>query len=219
MKLFRRHWYNIGGILALFCIAGLVSFWDDFQTLQRLLFMNFIALLIHQFEEYGLPGGEPSIMNIVLQNSNQPTNFPLNQNSAMVTNVFVAWTFYLLPVFFPNLIWLALAPTLFGFGQFLVHGIQTPKKLGEFYNSGLGAVLLLHIPIGIYILYYILSNHLATWLDWVLGIVYLFVFMFFGVLKLTYTWLANKNSKYHFAEEEMKRFNVQEKLNKRNLAS
>ena len=137
MKTLRRHWYNIGGVLAIASIGILIYAWNDMVVVQRLLFMNFIALLIHQYEEYGVPGGEPAIMNIALQNSDSPDRYPLNQNSAMVINVFAAYVFYLIPVFFPDKIWLGIAPTLFGFGQFIIHGIQTPKKLGQFYNPGL----------------------------------------------------------------------------------
>nr|WP_248736158.1 HXXEE domain-containing protein [Neobacillus rhizosphaerae] len=57
---------------------------------------------------------------------------------------------YLVPVFLPDVIWLGLAPMLFGMMQFVVHGIMTPKKLGQFYNPGLAAVVLGHIPLGIY---------------------------------------------------------------------
>jgi Protein of unknown function with HXXEE motif len=85
----------------------------------------------------------------VLQPSDHPDRYPLNQNSAMVVNVLAAYGFYLIPVFFPNAYWLGIAPTLFGFGQFIVHGIVTPRKLGSFYSPGLGAVVFLHIPIGV----------------------------------------------------------------------
>jgi len=214
MKTLRRHWYNIGGVISIISIFILVYLWDDMAVVQRLLFMNFIALLIHQFEEYGYPGGEPAIMNIALQNSESPDRFPLNQNSAMVINVFAAYVFYLFPVFFPNMIWLGIAPTIFGFGQFVIHGIQTPKKLGQFYNPGLGAVTLLHIPIGAYFMYYIITNDLTTAFDWIYGIVYLMAFVFICMVKMTYSWLADKNSPYAFPEEEMRRFNVQAKVDR-----
>ena len=176
--------------------------------------LNFIAILLHQFEEYGFPGGEPAIMNILLQNSPTPERYPLNQNAAMITNVVAGYIFYLIPVFFPNIIWIALAPILFGMSQFIIHGIVTNIKLKSFYNPGLGAVTLLHIPIGIYYIYYIQSNSLSSIWDWIIGIIYMIAFAFIVVNKMTRTWLADKDSPYHFSEEEMKRFNVQEKVNK-----
>lgn len=84
MDTIRRHWYNIGGVVAVIAIACLFIFWNAMNVLQILLLMSFIAILIHQFEEYGLPGGEPAITNMVMQPSDTPDRYPLNQNSAMV---------------------------------------------------------------------------------------------------------------------------------------
>jgi hypothetical protein len=209
MKTLRRHWYNIGIAVAILAGIYLVFAWSEISILQRLLILNFIAILIHQFEEYGFPGGEPAIMNVVLQNSEIPDRYPLNQNSAMITNLLATYVFYLVPVFLPNVIWLGLAPMLFGVGQLAVHGVMTNKKLKSFYNPGLGAVVLLHIPLAVYYIYYIQNNGIAGIMDWAIAIVYLVIYMFFMVNKLTYSWLADKNSKYPFVEEEMKRFNIQ----------
>jgi len=214
MKFFRRHWYNIGLAVAIIAAIFLALQWGCMSILQRVLLLNFIAILIHQFEEYGFPGGEPAIMNIVLQNSPTPDRYPLNQNAAMITNVVGSYGLYLIPVFLPNIIWLGLAPILFGMVQFIVHGIMTNIKLKSFYNPGLGAVTFLHIPLGIYYIYYIQSNGLASVWDWVIGVVYMFLFAFIIVNKMTRTWLADKNSSYHFAEEEMNRFNVKGKMDK-----
>ena len=82
---------------------------------QRLLLLNFVVLLVHQFEEYAWPGGFPATMNTVLQPSPTPDHYKLNQNSATAVNVLAAYGFYLIAVFFPTVIWLGLAPVLFGF--------------------------------------------------------------------------------------------------------
>ena len=59
MKFLRRHWYNIGLVIMPVSI-GLAFLLPNIQTLQTILLLNFAALLIHQFEEYGWPGGGPS---------------------------------------------------------------------------------------------------------------------------------------------------------------
>ena len=73
------------------------------------------------------------------------------------------------------------------------------------YNPGLGAVMLIHVPCGIYYLWYVISNHLASGTDWLFGILYM-IFMI-GVLTvfLTYKVLGDKNSKYPFSPEECER--------------
>jgi Protein of unknown function with HXXEE motif len=215
MALLRRHWYNLGGWIALGTIIYLAIERRRIDVSSALLLMNFVALLFHQFEEYGWPGGEPAIMNMVLQPSDKPDRYPLNQNSAMVVNVLAAYGFYLLPVFFPHVYWLGIGPTFFGFGQFIVHGIVTPKKLGSFYNPGLAAVVFLHFPIGIAYLYHIVSLGSVRVTDWFFGAVYMVAFVAITLRKMTYGWLASKASPYPFAPEEMQRFNVIGKLARR----
>jgi hypothetical protein len=212
MKFFRRHWYDIGGIVAIGAIACLVIFWNQMDILVRLQLMSFIAILVHQYEEYGFPGGEPAIMNMALQNSDVPDHYPLNQNSAMITNVLATYIVYLLPVFLPHVIWLGLAPMLFGMAQFIVHGIATNIKMKSIYNPGLGAVVFLHFPLGIYYIWYITSNGLAQGTDWLLAVVYL-AFIAGGIVGgLTYRILAKHDSEFVFDDVEMRRFNVAEKL-------
>lgn len=214
MKFFRRHWYNIGGIVALAALTCLMVFWNQMDILVRLQLMSFIAILVHQYEEYGFPGGEPAIMNMALQNSDIPDRYPLNQNSAMITNVLVTYTVYLLPVFFPHVIWLGLAPIVMGMVQFIVHGIATNIKMKSIYNPGLGAVVFLHFPIGIYYIWYITANRLAQGTDWLFGFVYL-AFIAGGIVNgLTYRILARRDSKFVFDEVEMQRFKVAEKMAK-----
>jgi hypothetical protein len=177
-----------------------------------LLLLNFVVLLVHQFEEYGWPGGFPAIMNMVLQPSPTPDHYKLNQNSAPAVNVLAAYGFYLIPVFFPTVLWLGLAPVLFGMLQIVVHGIAVNVKLRSLYNPGLAAVVLGHIPIGAYYLYYVHGHGLASVWDWAFGVAYMLAFQYIFLVKMTFVWLADQNSPYAFAEEEMRRFNVPEKL-------
>jgi hypothetical protein len=216
MGFFRRHWYDVGAVVAAAAIISLIAGWQDMSVLRRLLALNFIVLLIHQYEEYGWPGGEPAIMNMGLQRSDCPNRYKLNQNSAMVVNVLAAYGFYLVPVFFPTVIWLGLAPVLFGILQFVIHGIVTNAKLRSLYNPGLAAVVLGHIPIGAYYLYYVHAQGLASVWDWVFGIAYMLAFQYVFLFKLTFVWLADLNSPYAFADEEMRRFNVSERLERLN---
>lgn len=137
----------------------------------------------------------------------------------MVINVIAAYGFYLVPVFFPNVIWLGLAPVVFGLGQFVFHGILVNVKLKSIYNPGLAAVTLGHIPVGVYYLYYVSTRELASLTDWIGGLVYMFAFIYLGLIKLNFTWLSDPNSPYAFADEEMRRFNVPEKLKRLSVKS
>ena len=215
LKAICRHWYNIGLAVALAAAALLAIFWKDMSVLLRLNTISFIAMLIHQFEEYGFPGGEPMIMNLALQGSDIPDRYPLNQFSAMFTNVFFAYVIYLLPVLFPNVIWLGIAPMLMGMMQFVVHGIITNLKMKSIYNPGLGAVVFLHIPVGVTYIRHITVNQFASGGTWVIGILYTVIATGFVLGYLTYIGLSDRNSKWKFDEVELKRFHVEEKLKKR----
>jgi Protein of unknown function with HXXEE motif len=219
MNFVRRHWYDLGMVVAVGAAIVLIVLWQNISILQRLLLLNFIVILVHQYEEYGWPGGEPVIMNMVLQPSPTPDRFPLNQHSAMVINVLASYVFYLVPAFFPRVIWLGLAPTLFGMLQFIVHGIVTNKKLRTLYNPGLGAVLFGHIPIAICYIYYIQMQGLAGIWDWLGAVTYMLAFMYIAFVKMTYSWLADRDSPYRFSEEEMNRFSVRQKIDQRRVGN
>ena len=151
MNAFRRHWYSLGLIPAAVMAAWLAWNWNDIVWVQKLLALNFIVLILHQFEEYAWPGGFPWICNEVLtpKPGGPPDRYPLNQNNAAFINVF-GWLFYLVPVLLPRVIWLGFGQMLFGLvGQVIVHGVIINSKLKTWYNPGLVAVMLGHVPLAI----------------------------------------------------------------------
>jgi hypothetical protein len=208
MRYLRRHWYNIGLVVGLFAIIALAVRWREMDTLARLGLLNFIVLMVHQFEEYSWPGGFPWIMNEVIQTpSGRPDRFRLNQNSAFFINIPLAWPYYLAPVFFPNILWLGLSVlVLFCIGQFVIHGVVTNAKLKTFYNPGLGAVVVGHIPLGIWYLVELYSTRTVSLWDWVLAAVLMAAFAGIGMVAIGFNLLADRNSPYPFAPEEMERF-------------
>ena len=207
MQFLRRHWYSLGLAVAIIALAwGVMS---DLTKLQWILLLNFVVLLLHQFEEYAWPGGEPWIINEVMQpKGSRPDRYPLNQNNALVINVPMAWSFYLMPVFFPAAIWVSLAPVVFGFSQFAAHGIANNRKLKTLYNPGLAAVVLGHIPLGIWYLREVQTSGR----EWAFAMVYVALFVVVGMLKVGYGLLADENSAYPFAPEEMERFGRRRRL-------
>ena len=213
LKYLRRHWHDIGLISAVVAGACLLFAWNEIVVLQKLLLLNFIAVLIHQFEEYSWPGGFPAVANMVLMPSAKPDRYPLNQNSSMVANLIFAYGFFLLPVFFPDVIWLGLAPVLVGSVlQFISHAIYTNIKLKSFYNPGVAATVFGHIPIGGIYLYSIVANNLVNVWDWLFAVVYVAVFMFLVFFLIEQKLLGDKNSPYPFDQDEMKRFDIEKKL-------
>ncbi|MGN1382318.1 MAG: hypothetical protein ACI4W2_05805, partial [Eubacterium sp.] len=65
MKFIRNHWYQLGLIIFI-----VLAFWALFHgeqpdLTQKLLLASLMALPLHQFEEYELPGGGPLVINKV----------------------------------------------------------------------------------------------------------------------------------------------------------
>jgi hypothetical protein len=44
------------------------------------------------------------------------------------------------------------------------------------------------------------------------GVTYMLAFIYFGLIKLNFTWLSDPNSPHAFADEEMRRFDVSHRL-------
>ena len=63
-KFYSKNWYYIGGILFV-ALAYLVGFFGEaFDPLSKILTLSFMALLVHQFEEYAFSAGEMNRFNV-----------------------------------------------------------------------------------------------------------------------------------------------------------
>lgn len=208
LDFFRHHWYDLGVLSFILSVRYYHLNRQNLTLCQKLLLANFMAVLIHQLEEYRLPGGFPAAMNIGVHSSTRPDRFPLSSNSSFFTNVVATYGFYLPPIFFPDAVWCGLAPILFGFGQFFIHGININMKMGSLYNPGLASVILLHIPIGYYYIRHLTENGKLTAQQWALGVAYGALFWYLMLIKSTFGWLVDYDSPYPFYEAEMRRGGV-----------
>ena len=148
MPNYRDNWFKVGAVLAM-VVAGILALSHRRLSRPRLFSaLNFAVLLVHQFEEYGVPGYFPGHFNAGILKSEKPDRYPLNTNSALIINTAIAYPFYLLPVLFPKRRWLGLAPVIFGFAQAVGHGIVFPRLAKSRYSPGFLASIFLHVPIG-----------------------------------------------------------------------
>ena len=209
MKYYRQNWAFIN--LPVGIVAALVAVfaWNWLGATRAILLLQFAMVIFHQFEEYARPGGEQWIMNRVLQprDLSIADRFPLNQQSAMVTNVFLYAPFYLLAALL-NWTWLGLTIAFMGFGQILVHGVITNIRLKWFYNPGMLTAVFGFGGLGIWYITYIVNHDIVTGLDWLFGVIALPVAMALIVGLPTYKWMADRNSPYPFSQAEQERFNA-----------
>lgn len=211
MKFYAKNWYYIGGVLFVVLTFLMGFFGNYFSRIEVILIYSFMSLLIHQFEEYALPGGFPTFFNVIMNGETKtPDRYPQNSLLAMIVNVPLAYWIYILPILFPNVIWLGLGSMFFGFSQILFHGIMMNRYLRSFYNPGLAACIFLHGPIGAYYIWYVSSNGLDSAGDYFGGIIMMIVGTLLVVV-IPIKLFATRDSKYPFSKEEMERFGMLEK--------
>ena len=70
----------------------------------------------------------------------------------------------------------------------------------------------IHVPIGIYDIWYIVTNRLVQLRMWPVAVGIFVAGSFFGVAMPVSRWFTDENSPYPFREQEMARFHVQAKM-------
>ncbi|MGE6786702.1 HXXEE domain-containing protein [Ensifer adhaerens] len=217
LRFYRDNWYNVGAVLFV-ALAFFMGFWGDrFSPLETILVYSFMALLAHQYEEYGWPGGGGLVINGAMYGERTAYDrYPGNTLSMTLVNTVGAYTFYLLAVLFPAAIWLGLAVMFFGFFQILGHGVAMNIKAKTLYNPGLATTLFLFVPLGIYYITYIHRHQLVSGMDYLYGGL-AFIASVLLVLVLPIRALMNRNSPYPMSAEDMAKFNMREKLRGKGL--
>jgi hypothetical protein len=215
LKFLRRHWHDIGLGSAVVAGACLFFGWGDLDILQRLLILNFIVVLLHQFEEYSWPGGFPAVANLVfLPLAGMSRYFkPLNQLSSAVANLTFAYVFYLLPVFFSRTIWLGLATVIVGAVlQVIGHAIVVNYQIRSLYSPGVATAVFGWLPLGLVYIYYIQKHGLASGWEWLVAIGYMILAMVLIFYVIEQRIFGGENPTYPFDQDEMKRFDIEGKL-------
>ena len=202
MHFYRKHWPDVGVGVATGIGIGMTVFRKKRSRAQMWSAWNLVALLLHQFEEYRVPGYFPGQFNAGVLKSETPDHYPLNTQSAMSINTALAYPMYVLPVLFPKKVWLGLAPVLMGFGQVLVHGIVFPRLAKAHYGPGFVTALCLHLPIGIAYIRQIKREQSVKRTDWMKGVIAMIGFAVGGIA-VPILLLRDKESPYRFTKQQM----------------
>lgn len=97
MNFLRKYWQDAGAIIGVVVCIVLLMNPAILSDITGMLWLSFVAILFHQFEEYRWPGYFAGLFNNVMFKSDTPDHYPLNTQSAMIINVAIAYVFYLLP--------------------------------------------------------------------------------------------------------------------------
>jgi len=199
----RKHWYDLGGILAIITITLSGIYHTQLTNYQLLMWLSLLSLFLHQLEEYRIVGTFPGMINRVMFKSNMPDRFPLNTNTAFIINVILGWGVYFLSALFAErAIWLGMATIIVSFGNIIAHCFIFNIKGRSIYNAGMATSIAFFIPI-VYLFFRIIdSDGLSSKADFLIGIPLGIVFNVFGILKLI-GWLANKNTRFIFEKRNL----------------
>jgi hypothetical protein len=211
MKFMRNNWYYVGGVLFVLLSFGMILFGQGLDTRQLLLIALYMTMLVHQFEEYGCPGGFPMFWNVgTCGEQKLYDRYPMNKRGSAISNLSF-WIVYIIAIFLYEIPLLNIMVSYFAFGQLMMHGIMINVKARTKYNPGMASTIILMVPISIYNLWYLASNYaVPSWNWW--GAALLLPVCLGALLGFPLTVTKSKESAFRYTDNEMQRFNVLEKL-------
>lgn len=203
MRFLSKHWYDLGGVLALL-VGGYVLLHEETMTrYAMLMWISFMSLCLHQLEEYKVVGTFPGMVNRVMYQSTMPDRYPLNAKTAVIVNVVMGWGFYILAALLAEkAVWLGIATVLVSVGNTVGHTFLFNIKGKTLYNAGLASCWLLFVPISWLVFKTITSENLATTMDYVAGVGLGVVLNYVGILKMI-DWMADADTPYVFPQRNL----------------
>lgn len=202
MEFLRKHWYDLGGFLAVLTAIYLLTN-NNLTTYDYIVWLSLISLFLHQLEEYRIVGTFPGMVNSVMYNSELPDRYPLNTNTSVIVNVFVGWGSYFLAAYFgEKAIWLGMATILVSLGNTVAHTTVFNIKGKTIYNAGLATSWLFFVPCIFFFFTTIHHENMVTLTDYAIGIPLGILLNVGGILK-PIEWLADKNTPYIFEQRNL----------------
>ncbi|MGN0406532.1 MAG: HXXEE domain-containing protein [Bariatricus sp.] len=206
MNFLRNNWYR-AGLIFFAALSFFMIFWgcELLSDVQKILMASLMALPLHQYEEYVMPGGGPVVINRAFYGEQTKyRRYPGNWNSIMIVNL-SAYIFYIVALLFPQVIWLGIATMLFNLFQVLGHVFEMNIKLKTWYNPGMATSIFLFLPISLFYFIRMCGRNLVSGSDWILGAAALAGILAVTVI-LPVQCLKNENSPYEIPEEQVERF-------------
>lgn len=206
MKFLRDNWFRLG-VIVFAALSYYMIFWgcDQLSPIQKILMASLMVLPIHQYEEYVFSGGGPVVINRGFYGEQTLyRQYPGNWNSIMIVNL-SAYIFYILALVFPQAIWLGIATMLFNLFQLLGHALEMNIKLKTWYNPGLLTAVFGLLPISLWYFSQVWEQHLYSWEDVGLAIVWIGFNYWLAFRSLIYKKLGKLSDRYGFTDAEVSR--------------
>lgn len=188
-----KNWAKIGGVALLFIV--LLLFFNlkvAIGSYQWFFWLNLPLYMLHQVEEYVYPGGFKEELNKTLMKQTSP-DYPLTDRVAFYVNVIGIWVgislfnvLGYLSILFP------LIMIVVGTFNPLIH-IGSSLRFRR-YNPGLVVSITLNLPMGIYVLYGVVSEGLISTSELILVICVGIVLHWLVLLPIFLKWKRNRRN-------------------------
>ena len=168
-KFIKHYALEIYTVLAMLFMV-ITSMRDGLSDVQRFVVVFNFLFLLHEWEEGAYPGGFIDLISSLI---GKKLNDDLRRASRIPTSIFLI-SITLVPFIFDDTAMIAVSIATFGIFEGLVHTLGIKLfRLKRMYTPGM-ATAWLEAATGIFLLWYLANNHLASWYDYVLGIIIFF---------------------------------------------
>ncbi len=192
MKKIVNNWYIISVYLAGFTALAAIFLTEDPR--QKLLLALSTMLLLHFYEEFGVPGGFPLMGVRVMLGKDEPdkTKWDCNNLNCMFGNWLALFLIYLLPMILPGVKFLFISALFLSLAELVMHLILFNVKQKTLYNPGLITGVFGIAPAAIYYIVRYFDPSVYVWYDYVIGVVYFAVVFWFCYRSPLYWSLGRK---------------------------
>lgn len=163
MKWLYDNWMRATPFLAFYCFVLVFLYVRDVNYALYLIWVQTIVYWVHEFEEYIYPSGFLDYFNHYAMRSKRG-DYPLTKISSFWINiplVYIAMPLSAVLANFWGVAW-GLWAAYFSVLNAMSH-VGMAVIFRHRYNPGLIASVMLNIPVGIYMIWYFISNNLVSW--------------------------------------------------------
>ena len=162
-------------VVGVVILIYLIVKWTDLEVMQRLVCFMFIAITAHEWEEKLFGFNELNAQNLGVSATE------VSEGIGHFALFFLTLYVGVVPLFFPNVVWLAATAMVLGILELLSHlatiRMNRSKKISP---AGLITAFTVLPILSIYGFYYLISNHLMHPIWWLYAFLNLFIPLIFA---------------------------------------
>lgn len=168
-------------------ITGVAVFAGELSVIQKLVVIDALLFILHEWEEGHYPGGFVNMVaNLVQVEVGDET-----KRASRIPAGILLLLLSVLPFVYDDMPMITMVVATFGIIEGIVHTVGIRLfRTRKFYTPGM-ATAWLELVVSVLMIVYLAHNHLGEWYDYVFGPVIMFVC--FGMLQKTMTLMVGIN--------------------------